>query len=106
MYDLIKFNPDDILLFSIGEDIDIDTYKDIIENLKHLLHTENIMIYPENMIKNTLDWLDTHQDATKEEYEAKQKELESKVQPIFAKMYQQGQQGGMPNMTQQQYQQK
>ena len=52
MYDLIKFNPDDTLLFSIGEDINIDTYKDIIENLKHLLHTENIIIYPENMIKN------------------------------------------------------
>ena len=60
----------------------------------------------ENIVKNTLDWLDTHQDATKEEYETKQKELESKVQPIFAKMYQQGQQGGMPNMGQQQYQQK
>ena len=60
----------------------------------------------ENIVKNTLDWLDTHQDATKEEYETKQKELENKVQPIFAKMYQQGQQGGMPNMTQQQYQQK
>ena len=52
MYDLIKFNPGDTLLFSIGEDIDIDAYKDIIENLKHLLHTENIMIYPENMIKD------------------------------------------------------
>ena len=49
---VIKFNPDDTLLFSIGEDIDIDVYKDIIENLKNLLHTENIMIYPENMIKN------------------------------------------------------
>ena len=59
----------------------------------------------ENIVKNTLDWLDTHQDATKEEYETKQKELENKVQPIFAKMYQQGQQGGMPNMGQQQYQQ-
>ena len=55
MYDLIKFNPDDTLLFSIGEDIDIDAYKDIIENLKHLLHTENIMVYPENMIKNISD---------------------------------------------------
>ena len=31
---------------------DINAYKDIIENLKHLLHTENIMVYPENMIKN------------------------------------------------------
>ena len=60
----------------------------------------------ENIVKNTLDWLDTHQDATKEEYETKQKELENKVQPIFAKMYQQGQQSGMPNMGQQQYQQK
>lgn len=51
-YQVIKFNPGDTLLFSIGEDIDIDAYKDIIENLKHMLHTENIMIYPENMIKS------------------------------------------------------
>ena len=52
MYDLIEFNPGDTHLFSIGEDIDIDSYKDIIENLKHFLHTENIMINEENMIKN------------------------------------------------------
>ena len=52
MYDLIKFNPNDTLLFSIGENIDINTYENIVENLKHLLHTENIMVYPENMIKN------------------------------------------------------
>ena len=51
-YNLINFNPGDTLLFSIGEDIDLDSYKDIMENLKHLLHTENIMVFPENMIKN------------------------------------------------------
>ena len=51
-YNLINFNPGDTLLFSIGEDIDLDSYKDIMENLKHLLHTENIMVFPENMIKD------------------------------------------------------
>ena len=51
-YNLINFNPEDTLLFSIGEDIDTASYKEIMENLKHLLHTENVMVYPENMIKN------------------------------------------------------
>ena len=51
----------------------------------------------ENTVKETLDWLDSHQDASKEDYENKQKEVESKIQPIFTKMYQQsGAAGGAP----------
>ena len=51
----------------------------------------------ENTVKETLDWLDSHQDASKEDYEKKQKEVESKIQPIFTKMYQQsGAAGGAP----------
>jgi len=42
----------------------------------------------------TLRWSESNPNATKEEYEAKQKELEAKLQPIIMKMYQQG--GGMP----------
>ena len=41
----------------------------------------------EDMTKEALDWMDAHQDATKEEYEAKIKEVEGKIQPIFAKLY-------------------
>ena len=41
----------------------------------------------EDMTKEALDWMDSHQDATKEEYEAKMKEVEGKIQPIFAKLY-------------------
>lgn len=52
MYNIIEVNPGDSILVSIGEDIDIDSYKNIMENLKHMFHTENIMIYPENMIKD------------------------------------------------------
>jgi len=43
-----------------------------------------------------LRWSESNPTATKEEYEAKQKELEEKVQPIMMKMYQQGGGGGMP----------
>ena len=54
--------------------------------------------YIENLTKETLNWMDAHQDATKEEYESKMKEVEGKIQPIFAKLYQAGgaSAGGMP----------
>ena len=41
----------------------------------------------EDMTKEALDWMDAHQDATKEEYEANMKEVEGKIQPIFVKLY-------------------
>jgi L1 cell adhesion molecule like protein len=41
-------------------------------------------------------WLDENQQVGKEEYEAKQKEMEGKVMPIMMKAYQGGQGGGMP----------
>ena len=53
----------------------------------------------EDMTKETLDWMDAHQDATKEDYEANMKEVEGKIQPIFAKLYQDGAQGGMLNVV-------
>ncbi|EDR28481.1 heat shock cognate 71 kDa protein, putative [Entamoeba dispar SAW760] len=56
----------------------------------------------ENIVKETLDWIDANQNASTEEYENKMKEVEGKVQPIFTKLYQQagaagGMPGGMPN---------
>ena len=35
----------------------------------------------ENIVKNTLDWLDTHQDGTKEEYETKQNKTKHQKPP-------------------------
>jgi len=48
--------------------------------------------------KETLDWLDTNSEASKEELESKQKELESVCAPIITKLYQSagGAPGGMP----------
>ena len=54
MYDLIEFNPGDTLLFSIGEDIDIDSYKDIIENKMspaELDDNGNVLRNPDGTIK-------------------------------------------------------
>ncbi|BFU23366.1 heat shock protein 70 putative [Entamoeba histolytica] len=56
----------------------------------------------ENIVKETLDWIDNNQNASTEEYDNKMKEVEGKVQPIFTKLYQQagaagGMPGGMPN---------
>merc|ERR1712200_132933 len=47
--------------------------------------------------KEVLDWLDNNQQAEKDEYEDKRKELEKVAQPVMAKIYQQGgATGGMP----------
>ena len=54
----------------------------------------------DDIVKEMIEWLDTHQNETKEVYEGKQKEMESKMQSIFSGMYQQQQ---PPH--QQQYQQ-
>jgi L1 cell adhesion molecule like protein len=40
-------------------------------------------------IDETIDWLDHNQEASKEEYESKRKELEGVANPIMTKMYQQ-----------------
>ena len=44
----------------------------------------------------TISWLDEHTDDDAEVYEAKQKELEQVVHPIFQQVYSQGSQGDMP----------
>merc|ERR1719277_4874 len=51
----------------------------------------------EKAVQDTLDWLDKNQLAEKDEFEAKQKELEGIVNPIMMKVYQAaGGGGGMP----------
>ena len=52
----------------------------------------------ETAIKETTDWLDANQSAEKDEYDAKQKELEAICNPIMMKLYQgaDGGGGGMP----------
>jgi len=52
----------------------------------------------EKALQETLDWLDKNQLAEKDEFEAKQKELEGVVNPIMMKVYQAagGDGGGMP----------
>jgi len=40
-------------------------------------------------VDETIEWLESNTDAEKEEYDAKQKELEQVVNPIFSKVYQQ-----------------
>merc|ERR1711998_482338 len=44
----------------------------------------------EDAVKETLDWLDDNQNAEKEEYEEKLKEIEGIFNPIVSKVYQQG----------------
>merc|ERR1712093_127461 len=52
----------------------------------------------EKAVQEALDWLDKNQLAEKDEFEAKQKELEGVVNPIMMKVYQAaGGEGGMPD---------
>merc|ERR1719335_1232596 len=52
----------------------------------------------EELSKDTLQWLESNPEASTEEYEAKQKEVEGKFQPIIMRIYQAagGAPGGMP----------
>jgi len=56
----------------------------------------------EKAVQEALDWLDKNQMAEKDEFEAKQKEIEGVVNPIMMKVYQAagggGGEGGMPDM--------
>ncbi|CAO3700325.1 unnamed protein product [Rhizopus stolonifer] len=48
----------------------------------------------ESAVKEAIDWMDNSQEASKEEYESRQKELEEVANPIMMKLYQG--EGGMP----------
>ena len=51
-------------------------------------------------LKDASDWIDENPKATKEEYDAKQKELESLINPFATKLYGAGGgAGGMPDMS-------
>merc|ERR1712167_320636 len=50
----------------------------------------------EKALQETLDWLDRNQMAEKDEFDAKQKELEAVVNPIMMKVYQSAGGGEMP----------
>jgi len=56
----------------------------------------------EEKINEALAWLETNQTAEKDEFDAKQKDLEAVINPIMMKVYQAaggGGEGGMPDMS-------
>merc|ERR1739848_551110 len=67
------------------------------EKLKDKFTEEDKTLIQESS-KEVPQWLETNQDATVEEYEAKRKELEGKFNPIMMRIYQAagGAPGGMP----------
>jgi heat shock protein 1/8 len=50
------------------------------------------------LVEDGQKWLDDNQNATKEEYDAKQKEVEKEAMPIMMKAYQDNQSGGATGM--------
>jgi heat shock protein 5 len=53
----------------------------------------------EEAVKDTLDWLDDNQNAEKEEYEEKLKDIESICNPLVSKVYQQDEQSNDDEMN-------
>jgi len=49
-----------------------------------------------SLVDSALSWLDTHQSASKEEFESKQKELEGTTMPIVSKLEQEDGGAGFP----------
>lgn len=52
MANVIKIAPGDTVLFTIGNDVDIDEYKVINDKLLSLLNTQNVVLMPEYAIKD------------------------------------------------------
>merc|ERR1719305_1517201 len=64
--------------------------------MRNTLQEEKLKDKIEKAVQEALDWLDKNQLAEKDEFEAKQKELEGVVNPIMMKVYQAAGGGGMP----------
>merc|ERR1712075_37116 len=64
--------------------------------MRNTLNEEKLKDKFEKAVQESLDWLDKNQLAEKDEFEAKQKELEGVVNPIMMKVYQAAGGGGMP----------
>lgn len=52
MANVIKVAPGDTVLFTIGNDVDIDEYKAISDKLISLLNTQNVVLMPEYAVKD------------------------------------------------------
>ena len=63
-----------------------NTLNDETKGLKDKIEEEDRQTV-ENAVKETIEWLDEHLGAEKDEYDEKYKELEQIVQPIFSKLY-------------------
>jgi L1 cell adhesion molecule like protein len=84
-------------VYSMKHTLDDEKFKNVItEDDRHTI---------QNAIQEAISWLEMNQEAPKEEFEAKQKEVEGVCMPIITKLYQQsgqmpdmGGMGGMPDM--------
>lgn len=54
----------------------------------------------ENLVKTHQEWLDSHPDASGEEFESKRKEMEQVFQPIMTKIYSEPGPNSNPNPPQ------
>merc|ERR1712170_222024 len=81
-----------------------NTYEHYIYSIRNTTEDEKLKAKILDLVKEHQAWLDSHQDASAEEFDAKYKELEGVFQPIMTQVYQSmggqpgagGMPGGMP----------
>jgi len=81
-------------VYNMRNTIDDEKFKSVI--------SEDDKTAIQNVVQETVSWLEANQEASKEEYESKQKEVEGICTPIITRLYQQhggGQGGPMPDMS-------
>jgi L1 cell adhesion molecule like protein len=64
-------------LYQVKQSVSIDELKGMDQSTKDTILT---------LVKEGMDWLNANQSVTKEEYESKQKEMESKILPLLQKL--------------------
>ena len=81
-----------------------NTLENMVYSCRNTVNDDKVKVSPEDkvsvqtIVKETEEWISNNSDASKEEYDAKVKELEKIFHPIMQKAYSQGSPSGMPDM--------
>ena len=81
-----------------------NTLENMVYSCRNTVNDDKVKVSPEDkvavesVVKETEEWISNNSNASKEEYDAKVKELEKVFHPIMQKAYSQGSPGGMPDM--------
>jgi len=86
-----------------------NTLENMVYSCRNTVNDDKVKVSPEekvaveSVVKETEEWISNNSNASKEEYDAKVKELEKVFHPIMQKAYSQGSPSGMPEMPEMNY---